>query len=53
MHKDFISEEDRRYKIRIGHRLASSLSGFVAGVIFASIFWVVVFTLYSLLTNSI
>jgi len=37
--KDFISEEPRQFKFKIGKTVASSLSGFIAGVIFASIFW--------------
>jgi len=37
--RDFISEEPRQFKFRIGKTLASSLSGFIAGVISASIFW--------------
>lgn len=35
--RDFVSNEDRTYRVRIGHVLASSLSGFVAGVIVASL----------------
>lgn len=44
--KDFISEEQRSFKVKIGKILASSLSGFIAGAIFASIFWIVVIILY-------
>ena len=43
--RQFISEENKNYKVRIGKLLASSLSGFIAGAIFASIFWVVVMIL--------
>jgi len=39
--RDFISEEQRQFKFKIGRTLASALSGFIAGVIFASIFWVI------------
>ena len=39
--KDFVSEEERYFQFKIGKVLASSLSGFVAGVIVASIIWVV------------
>ena len=39
--RDFISEEQRQFKFKIGKTLASALSGFIAGVIFASIFWVI------------
>jgi len=40
--RDFISKEDRKFKVRIGNVLASGLSGFIAGVVFASIFWVMI-----------
>jgi len=39
--QDFISEENREYRFKFGHLLASSLSGFICGVISASIIWVV------------
>ncbi|HPW34150.1 MAG TPA: hypothetical protein PK367_00090 [Candidatus Paceibacterota bacterium] len=32
--RDFYSEEGRVYKFKIGKLLASSLSGFVAGILF-------------------
>ncbi len=35
--RDFISEEKRRFKFRIGDVHASALSGFIAGVISATI----------------
>jgi dolichol kinase len=41
--RDFISEEQRQFKFKIGKTLASSLSGFIAGVIFSSIFWIIFF----------
>lgn len=41
--RDFISEEQREFKFKIGKTLASSLSGFIAGVIFTSIFWMIIF----------
>jgi hypothetical protein len=44
--RDFISEEQRQFKFKIGKTLASSLSGFIAGVIFISIFWIVLFFLF-------
>lgn len=37
--RDFVSEEPRRYAFKIGRTVASSLSGFVVGVICASIVW--------------
>lgn len=41
---DFISNEQRQYRFRIGTVLASSLAGFVAGIIFGGmavwlVFW--------------
>lgn len=39
--KDFVSEEERYFKFKIGKMLASSLSGFVAGVVITSIFWII------------
>ncbi|MFZ2204984.1 MAG: hypothetical protein WAV23_00120 [Minisyncoccia bacterium] len=39
--KDFISDEHRSFRFKLGKLLASSLSGFIAGVTFASIFWLV------------
>ncbi|KKQ96029.1 MAG: hypothetical protein UT22_C0044G0010 [Parcubacteria group bacterium GW2011_GWC2_39_11] len=41
--RDFISEENREYKFKLGHLLASSLSGFICGVVVASIIWMVAF----------
>lgn len=41
--RDFISEEQRYFKFEIGKTLASSLSSFIAGVIFTSIFWIIIF----------
>ncbi len=32
--RDFISKKERVFKIKIGKTLASSLTGFIAGVIF-------------------
>lgn len=37
--RDFISNEKRDFKVRIGSTIASSLTGFVAGIIVASIIW--------------
>ncbi len=37
--QDFVSEEPRKFHIKLGHSLASSLAGFVIGVIAASIVW--------------
>ena len=42
MLKDFVSNEERSYRIRFGKQLASSLSGFIAGATFASIVWALI-----------
>lgn len=39
--RDFFSEENREYKVRLGGLIASSLSGFICGIIVASIIWMV------------
>jgi hypothetical protein len=36
---DFISSGSKEYKFKIGKRVASSLSGFIAGVVVATIVW--------------
>ncbi|HEY5587865.1 MAG TPA: hypothetical protein VIK86_02800 [Candidatus Paceibacterota bacterium] len=38
--KDFVSKEPRDFSFKIGRDLASSLSGFITGVIVTSIVWV-------------
>ena len=40
--RDFYSQDPRSFKFKLGNLLASSLSGFVAGVIFATIIWWVI-----------
>lgn len=40
--RDFISEEPRRFRFKIGKYLASSLSGFIAGVIVGSMIWIAI-----------
>jgi hypothetical protein len=42
---EFVSKEKRRFKWRLGKALASSLSGFIAGIIVSSIFFLTVFEL--------
>jgi len=42
---EFISEEEKDYKWRLGKILASSLSGFIAGIIVASLFFYTLFDL--------
>jgi hypothetical protein len=36
--RDFISEENRQFKFKLGSLLASSLAGFVAGIAISVIF---------------
>lgn len=40
--KEFTDEGHHDFRFKIGRLLASSLSGFIAGVIFSSIVWSVV-----------
>ncbi len=40
--QDFISEDRRIYKVKIGQLIASSLSGFITGAIVASLVWAMV-----------
>jgi len=44
--KQFVCGEEKSFKVRIGKLLASSLSGFIAGAVFASIFWITVIILF-------
>jgi len=39
--QDFVSQEKRTFRLRIGRILASSLAGFITGMIVASILWMV------------
>lgn len=39
MMNDFVSFEGRNYKFKMGALIASSLSGFIAGVVVTTIFW--------------
>jgi tetrahydromethanopterin S-methyltransferase subunit F len=41
--EDFISNENKDYKFRIGKVIASSLSGFIAGFIVATIILVFIY----------
>lgn len=43
--EDFISKENKKFEWKIGHTIASSLSGFIAGLIVASIVFVTIFDL--------
>lgn len=37
--QDFISREPRTFRFKIGRLLASSLAGFIAGMVVASVVW--------------
>ncbi len=39
---DFVSHESKTYRFRMGTVIASSLSGFIAGALIASIAWLLV-----------
>jgi len=41
--RDFVSEEKRDFKFKIGHVLASGLAGFITGVIVASVAFYLIF----------
>ena len=41
MTRDFVSDESRKFRFKLGKYLASSLSGFVVGVIVASMAWLI------------
>lgn len=44
-HNDFVSKDKRNFEWRIGKMLASSLSGFIAGIIVSVIFFMTLFDL--------
>lgn len=46
--RDFISEENREYKFKIGKLVASSLAGFVCGILGASLVWIIVIRSFGL-----
>lgn len=37
--REFVSDDTRQYPVHLGKTKASSLSGFIAGVVLASIIW--------------
>lgn len=37
--REFISQENRNYRLQLGTTLASSLTGIVVGIVLASIVW--------------
>ncbi len=47
--REFVSDESRKFRFKIGRLIASSLSGFIAGVIFGSIVWLLVLYMFRLL----
>jgi uncharacterized protein HemY len=47
--RDFVSYEKRVFTFALGKNIASSLSGFVAGVVIASVVWFAVYSFNSLL----
>lgn len=49
--EDFISNDPKTFEWKIGHVLASSLSGFIAGLIVASIVFITIFDLTLKLNN--
>ncbi len=51
MFNDFISKEKRNYKFKIGSTIASSLTGFIFGVIVATIVWAIGFDYMSNMKN--
>lgn len=46
--QDFISEDSRDYKFKIGHILASSLSGFICGAVVANIIWMIALKIFNI-----
>ncbi len=46
--RDFISREERDFKFKLGHTIASSLSGFIVGTIFASGIWILAIYIFKL-----
>lgn len=47
---DFISNESRTFHFKLGRVIASSLSGFIAGVLAVSIVWVIAVIIFKLLS---
>jgi len=41
--RDFISDEKRDFKVRLGYTIASSLFGLICGVVLSSFVWILAF----------
>ena len=39
--RDFVSDEQRKFHFQFGRDIASALSGFLVGVVVASMFWLI------------
>lgn len=50
--RDFVSDEQRNFKAKIGTTLASSLSGFIAGVVFATLIFGIALYLVKLMIEN-
>jgi uncharacterized RDD family membrane protein YckC len=46
---EFTAPDSRQYRFQLGKRVASALSGFIAGAIFASIVWILILLYYKAL----
>lgn len=44
--KEFITEEANTYSYSLGNLVASSFSGFIAGIVVTSLIWIVVVSTY-------
>lgn len=51
--EEFVSNDPKNFEWKIGHVLASSLSGFIAGLIVAGVFFLAVFDLTLKASNSL
>jgi len=40
--RDFISDEKREFKYKLGTTIASALTGFIAGAVVASMAWAII-----------
>jgi hypothetical protein len=51
--REFISEENRNYRVQIGSTIASSLAGMVCGVVITSIIWFIALNYIVTVINNI